>query len=183
MKQTRAARRYAQALMDLAEETKSLDRITEDLQFLRRMMRESRDFIVFLKSPIIKKERKRQIMTELFAKQISGETLSFVDLLAEKGREDILDQIIEQFFILHDERLGIVALDVRAAVEFDADQRRRLEQRFEQLTKKKIRMAISLDKQLRGGFVARVGDTVYDGSVKRQLELLREKFAEGVVHN
>ncbi len=183
MKQTRVARRYAQALMDLAEETKNLERVTEDLQFLQRMMRESRDFIVFLKSPIIKKERKRQIISELVAKQISGETLSFVDLLAEKGREDILDQIIEQFFILHDERLGIVALDVRAAVELDADQRRRLEQRFEQLTKKKVRMAISLDKQLRGGFVARVGDTVYDGSVKRQLELLREKFAESVAHN
>lgn len=178
MKQTRVARRYAQALMDLSEDTKILERLSEDLRFLERMMKESRDFTVFLKSPIIKKRRKQQIMTELFAKQISPLTLSFVDLLVVKGREDILDQIIGQFFILQDDRLGIVALDVRAVVEFDVDQRRLLEQRFEHLTKKRVRMTMSLDKQLRGGFVARMGDTVYDGSVKRQLELLREKFAE-----
>ena len=72
---------------------------------------------------------------------------------------------------------------MRAATELTKDQQQTIVKRFEGITRKKIRVAFSIDKQLKGGFVARVGDTVYDGSVRRQLELLRERFAEGVGRN
>jgi F-type H+-transporting ATPase subunit delta len=87
------------------------------------------------------------------------------------------------YFKLRDDRLGIVALDVRAATELSKSQQQTIVKRFEEITQKKIRVAFSIDKQLKGGFVARVGDTVYDGSVQRQLELLRDQFAKGVGRN
>ena len=107
----------------------------------------------------------------------------FLNLLTEKGREDILPVIIQEFFHLRDEMLGIVTVEVKAATEFGKEQEAELQKRFEGYSKKKARITYSLDKQLKGGFVARIGDTVFDGSIKRQLELLREQFAEGTVQN
>ncbi|HXG38607.1 MAG TPA: ATP synthase F1 subunit delta [Bacteroidota bacterium] len=180
---TRVTRRYARALMDLAEEQKQLDRVVEDFELLQRVTKESKEFHLFLKSPVVKKEKKKEIFSSLFGTTIGPLTSSFVNLLIDKGREDILPQIINQFFALRDERLGIVSVEVKAAIDLTKDQLNEIRQRFEGITKKKVRVALSLDKQLKGGFLARVGDTVYDGSVRHQLELMRERFHEGTIHN
>jgi F-type H+-transporting ATPase subunit delta len=169
--------------MELAAEQKQLDRAVEDLELIQRTAKESKEFLLFLKSPVIKKEKKKEIFAALFGNRVGPLTSSFVTLLVDKGREDILPQIIHQFFVLRDERLGIVSVDVKAATELSNDQVNEIRQRFEGITKKKVRVAFSLDKQLKGGFLARVGDTVYDGSVQHQLELMRERFHEGTVHN
>ena len=84
---------------------------------------------------------------------------------------------------MRDDQLGILTLELRAAVDLTNDQQKTIAKRFEEMTRKKIRIVFSVDKQLKGGFVARVGDTVYDGSVVRQLELLRDRFAEGAGRN
>ncbi len=76
-----------------------------------------------------------------------------------------------------------MTVEVKAAVELVKAQSAETQKRFEGYTKKTVQISFSLDKQLRGGFIAKVGDTVYDGSVKRQLELLRERFAEGPAQN
>ena len=183
MANIRAAKRYAEALMSAAEEKKVLDRVTEDMQTLERMMKESREVMVFLKSPVINREKKRSILEEILAKKLHSLTMSFVLLLAEKGREDILTEIGTQFFMLRDERLGIVGVQIEAAEEISKDQYEKIQKRFEGLTQKQVRLAFSIDKQLKGGFLARVGDTVFDGTVKRQLEMLRIRFEEGVGSN
>lgn len=164
--------------MELADEQKQLNRVAEDFEVLQRAIDESREFIAFLKSPVIKKEKKKEVIAVLFRTRVSKITMSFLDLLVEKSREDALKQIVEQFFALRDSKLGIVNVDVRAAAEFSKDQHQAIEQRFATMTKKKVRVSFSLDKQLKGGFIARIGDTVYDGSIRRQLELLRERFAQ-----
>jgi F-type H+-transporting ATPase subunit delta len=84
---------------------------------------------------------------------------------------------------MRDELLGIVTLELRAAVDLTSDQQKTIAKRFEDMTRKRIRIVFSVDKQLKGGFVARVGDTVYDGSVSRQLELLRSRFTEEAGRN
>lgn len=183
MPDIRAAKRYAEALISAAEEQQLLDRVTDDMQMLERMMKESRDFSLFLKNPVIKRGKKEIILEELFGKKVDTLTLSFIRLLAEKGREDILGEVTTQFFALRDVRLGIVAVEIRAAEDIAKDQHKKIQERFEGLTNKKVRLAFSVDRQLRGGFLARVGDTVFDGTVKRQLELLRKRFEEGVGPN
>ena len=179
----RVARRYAEAALELGEEQKQGERLAADLELVGKAISGSREFVALLKSPVIGKEKKRTILTELFQPRVSGLTLSFLDLILEKGREDLMVAIIDEFFKLRDDRLGILALDVRAATEMTDDQQKTIVKRFEEMTQKKIRVSFSIDKQLKGGFVARVGDTVYDGSIRRQLELLRERFAEGVARN
>ncbi len=183
MSSYRVARRYAEAAIDLAEEQKQADRLAGDLELLQRTLKESRDLVAFLRSPVVPKEKKRALLAELFGSKVSELTLTFLNMLIEKGREDALAEIIDEFFKLRDDRLGIVTLHVRAATEMTKDQQQMIVNRFEGITQKKVRIAFSVDKQLKGGFVARVGDTMYDGSVRRQLELLRERFAEQVGRN
>jgi F-type H+-transporting ATPase subunit delta len=180
---SRAARRYAQALMDVAEDKKIIDRLVADMELIRSTAQESREFRAFLKNPVIKKDKKRAVLTAVFQQSVDAATMDFLMLLCDKGREDLLPQIIEQFFALRDEKLGLVSVEVKAATEMTDEQQAILRQRFEQLTKKKVRIRMSIDKHLKGGFLAKVGDTVFDGSVRHQLELLRKRFVEGPVQN
>ena len=179
----RVARRYAEAALELAEEQKQGERLAVDLEVVWKVMKESREFVALLKSPVISKDKKRALLAEIFQSKLSVFTFNFLNLIVDKGREDVLDDIIKEYYKLRDDRLGIVTLEVRAATELTKDQQQTIVTRFEGITLKKIRVAFSIDKQLKGGFVARVGDTVYDGSVRRQLELLRERFTEGVGRN
>ncbi len=179
MTNERVARRYAEGFIEMAVEQKKLETIAGDLETLRHTIEQSRELRLFLKSPVIDKARKRSILRSLFEGKLDAATVRFLDLLAEKGRENILQDILTQFFALLDDRQGIVRVDVRTAADFTSDQTATLQTRLESYTGKKVRMTFGLDKQLRGGFVARVGDTVFDGSIKRQLELLRERFAGG----
>jgi F-type H+-transporting ATPase subunit delta len=180
MSNLRTANRYAESLMTTAEELHILKDVSDDLTVIRRNIKESHEFQLFLKSPIVKKEKKQQVFEATFGKAIQPLTLKFLFLLAEKGREDILLNIIEAFFRLQDETLGIVNVHVKAATELSAQQTTQLEQRFEAYSKKKVRVDVSLDSKLIGGFITRIGDTMFDGSVKRQLELLRKRFAEEI---
>jgi F-type H+-transporting ATPase subunit delta len=179
MVNVRVARRYAEALVELAEEQKSMGAMIKDLELLRESIVGSRDLVLFLKSPIIGKSRKRDVLQSLFAGKVQKSTIEALGVIALKGREDLLPDIIDQFFSIWDERQGIVRVDVKTASELSGEQSATLGEKLEHFTQKKVRLTFGLDKQLMGGFVARVGDTVFDGSVKRQLELLRKRFAEG----
>jgi len=77
--------------------------------------------------------------------------------------------------------LGFVHVHVKTAAGLSQQQSAQLKQRFEAYSKKKVFIDQSLDKQLIGGFIARIGDTVFDGSVRQQLELLRKRFAEELI--
>jgi F-type H+-transporting ATPase subunit delta len=180
MSNLRIANRYAEALMTTAEELHILKDVSDDLTDIQRIINDSHEFQLFLKSPVVKKEKKQQVFEATFGKAIQPLTLKFLSLLAEKGREDILLNIIEASFRLQDEILGIVNVHVKAAAELSAQQTAQLEQQFEAYSKKKVRIDVSLDSKLIGGFIARIGDTMFDGSVKRQLELLRKRFVEEI---
>lgn len=183
MKTSRVARRYAQALLESAERDRLLDAVLADLRVLQEHIAESREFRSFLRSPVIKGHMKLSILRNVFGGSVSALTLDFLRLLIEKRREALLSEVIAELFLMNDVRQGIVTLELKAALELSDAHRSAITQRFEHLTGKKIRISFSVDTSLRGGILVRVGDTVYDGSIKRQLELLRERFAQGVVSN
>jgi F-type H+-transporting ATPase subunit delta len=181
MANLRIANRYAEAFIATAEELHILKHVSDDLTVLQRVMKESHEFQLFLKSPVIKKEKKLEVFKVTFGPSVQPLTLQFLSLLIEKEREDALMSIIEAFFRLQDEMLGVVHVRVNTAVELSPQQTAQLKQRFETYSKKKVTIDLSLDKQLIGGFVVRIGDTVFDGSVKQQLELLRKRFTEELI--
>jgi F-type H+-transporting ATPase subunit delta len=178
MSQSRIARRYAEALITAAEEEKILDMVMKDVLALQSLIAASQEFRLLLHSPVIKREKKAVIFKELFSQKVTPLMLSFLLLLAEKGRENTLSEIVEEYFKLSDERLGVVKVHLASAVEFAKNQNDVLIKYFESFTKKKIRIYAEIDKNLIGGFIARIGDTVFDGSVRRQLEVLRQRLVE-----
>ena len=178
MANLRIANRYAEALLVAADELHILKNVSDDLTLIQRIMKESREFQLFLKSPVIKKEKKLAVCKATFESSVQPLTFQFLSLLIEKEREDVLPSIIEAFFKQQDEILGIVHVRVRTAAELSQQQTAQLKQRFEAYSQKKVLIDQSVDTQLIGGFVARIGDTVFDGSVRQQLKLLRKRFAE-----
>ena len=181
MANLRIANRYAKAFMTAAEELDVLKQVNNDFLVLRRVIQDSREFQLFLKSPVIKKEKKHAVFTATFESFFQPLTMRFFSLLIEKEREDVLPHVIEAFFKLQDEVLGIVHARVKTATELSPQQTEELKQRFEVFSKKKVIIEQSIDKQLIGGFVARIGDTVFDGSVKQQLEFLRKRFTDEII--
>ena len=179
MKNTRVARRYARALMMTADSPKAIDEIASDVESIKKILDGSRELRRFISSPIIRKGKKLTILRELFQSRVTPTTMSFIQLLVEKQREAALLEVIEQFFALRDARYGIVNVDVASAVEITHQQGKTLSEKLEQYTKKKVRVRFALDKALKGGLVVKIGDTVLDASIKRQLELLREQFVHG----
>lgn len=179
MSTSRVARRYAEALLGAAVEARTDERIAADLDAIDATLRHSRELVAVLKSPVIKRELKQSALKAIFGGTADPLTMAFLEFLAEKGREAALADVIVAFRRLRDERLGIMTVDVEAATDLTPDQQTALRQRLESLTRKNIRFAIRIDRSLKGGFRARVGDTVYDGTLRRQLEILRRRFAEG----
>jgi F-type H+-transporting ATPase subunit delta len=179
MKHARVASRYAAALMGAAEESKSVDTVARDLDALRATLALSRELQRLLDSPIVSPAKKQAIFTELFGSRFETLTMQFIALLVKKGREGVLGSAIEQWFALRDLSLGVVTVDVTSAVEISADQRRELTAVLERATGKTVRVHAATDTSIKAGLIVRIGDTVHDGSMRRQLERLRERLVSG----
>ncbi|MBI4546983.1 MAG: ATP synthase F1 subunit delta [Ignavibacteriae bacterium] len=178
MSDIRAAYRYALAMIDVAEGRNELDEVTKDIQLLDTLAGESREFFLFLKSPVVKTEKKKRVLTDLLKGKVSDATFKFVLLLVSKNREGLLADIIQQFYRLRDERLGIINVTVRTAMRFSDKQEKQLISQLERATKKKIRLQTVVDPSGKGGFVIQFEDTVWDASVKHQLELFKKRLVE-----
>lgn len=142
-------------------------------------LRNSRELRLLIASPIVNAFKKKRAFQALFASRVSSHTMTFLDLLITKQREGILAETIEQYMKLRDIAMGIVNISVVAAVELTGPQEDALRGQMERLTGKKVRLHPSLDPEIKGGIIVRVGDTVLDASVKHQLEILGERFARG----
>ncbi len=181
MKNTRAAYRYALAILGVAEESKQLDAVSTDFDFMDGVIQSSREFQLFLKSPVITTEKKKVVLGEIFKDKVSQITNLFIQLCATKGREDILPEIIQQFKKLRDSRLGLLKAEVRIATQMSNEQQQLLIEQLNKRTGKSVRLDIKQDPSILGGFTVQYEDTVLDGSVRHQLEVLAGHFASGVV--
>lgn len=179
MGESRAAYRYALSFIEVAEEFKQLDSVSADIESIAALLKGSAEFRQFIRSPIIRTEKKRTVVEGLFRGKTSDVTYKFLRLLVAKNRESILPEIVSQFKHLRDERLGILEVTVRSAVKLDTVQMKGLTTHLERITKKKVRMNTIIDPSLVGGIALRYADTVWDGSVRRQLENLRRRLIEG----
>ncbi|MDP4199751.1 MAG: ATP synthase F1 subunit delta [Bacteroidota bacterium] len=175
----RIAHRYALALIGLAEELKILDPIADDMHSLEETIRDSRGLKILLGSPVVSPDRKLKVLREIFDHQLQEQTMAFVSLLVRKGRSEYLFATAEEFLNMLDARRGILHARIQSASTLSEEQRIEVQAKLERMTGKRIRPAFSLDPELRGGFIARIGDELVDASLSHQLELLREQFQRG----
>lgn len=181
MANIRIAKRYAKALIEIAEEMNKLDKITKDVQFIDSLIRDSRELQLFLKSPIIKEDKKKEILKEIFSdSRVDPVTLKFILLLVERNREDLLHDIVKTYRQLYDEKMGIVSAEITTAVEISNSEKKKIEKKILELTgAKKVNPIYKVDPSIIGGVIIRIGDTVYDASIRRKIQLLREQLIYG----
>ena len=178
MASSKVANRYAQSFLDTSIEKNILDAVTKDFDLVYESLINSHELLRAFKSPVIKTETKQTILVEIFGKLISKDSLDFLNFVIVKGREDLFTEILEKFVSLKDEHIGAVKIDVTTAFVFNEEQKIQLQQKFESHLKKTARLTFKVDQNIIGGFVAKVGDTVYNASMIHQLGLLRKQLLQ-----
>ena len=173
---TKAARRYATALLEIAKELDQVEDILEDIKLIDNTIEGSRELAMFISSPIIKYDDKKAALDEIFTSRVNEVTGKFLTLLARKGRANLLHQIAKAFVEKYNDYAGIIEIEVFSAKELSDDQVQSLQKALEKRTNKKVDMSLSQDASLKGGIAVRIDDTVIDGSIKHKLEELEQKF-------
>lgn len=168
--------RYASALMHLAEENNSVDSVSRDMELLFNTIDSSKELKSVLKSPIIKDQQKLDILKEIFSEKISDVSFNFIKFVVDKNRDDMLHSIVKNYLKIRDKKLGLINVVVTSAVNFSEEQILKLKTKIEEITRKKASLSFNIDKSVIGGFLVKIDDTIFDASVKRQLEILRHKF-------
>jgi F-type H+-transporting ATPase subunit delta len=173
------ARRYARALFDLAQEQGQVEAWAESLSTLRDVVESSEELKDVLVNPIYAKEQRRAIAGKLAAAlRLAEAPANLLSLLADRNRLAELGAIVDTFGRMADEKLGRVRALVTSAVPLDAATAERLSARLAQAAKGEVILQHAVDPSLIGGVVAQVGDLVYDGSIRTQLEDLRRTLKQ-----
>ncbi len=178
MASQRLARRYAKALIQLGTENKNLDSLEKDFKIVFNAFENSKELRTFCNNPIISRSKKKNILTSIFENNVSETVIKYLQGIVVNKREEYIYDIIKEFFLLRDEALGIIKVEVRTSTNFSDQQKQKLQSLLENLTKKTIQPSYNFDITLKGVFVLRIGDKMYDTSIKRQLEVLKNRFLQ-----
>ena len=181
MTNSTVARRYAQALYQEAERGQQVEHIDADMDLIRETLDGSRDLVTFFASPIISREKKEAVVQSLFAGSLHRTTYNFLRLLIEKKREALFPDVVRAYRDLRDEQRGIVEARAKVAYPLSESEEQTLVRALEKLSGSQVRLNVQEDRAILGGLVVRMGDTVYDGSVRNQLANLRERMEFGSV--
>jgi len=168
------AKRYAQAVFEIALETKKLDKWQSDLQKITSIVEETA-FQAFLESPKVHFDDKAKLLAERL-EDISPLALNLVLLLVARGRLSIIGDIVAEYQRLLDSYRGIEPAEVSAAIPLDEEDKRKLAQHLSVIVGKKVVLKSEVDPALIGGFVARVGDKLLDGSTRGKLAALKREL-------
>ncbi|MFU8842297.1 MAG: ATP synthase F1 subunit delta [Bacteroidales bacterium] len=176
MKEPRVANRYAKALFDLAKELKVIDEVEADCRLINSICRQNHDFMMFLRSPVIKETKKMSVMKSIFETNLHTLTFRFLLIITRHKRERIIDQITEQFSVIYKKEKNILPAVLTSAVEVDSSIREKIISLLESYTKASIELTEELDERIIGGFVLDFGDMQYDASILRKIKDLRKEF-------
>lgn len=176
MTETKISSRYASSFLINSIEKNSLEKTAADMELILGAFESSRELQLAMENPVIKSAIKESILVEIFSGKVEAETLNFLKFIVSKGRESLLPSVAKRFLEMRDEQLGIMQAAVLSAFELSKEHKEQIQKRFEVSLDKKVNISYQIDEKLLGGFVARIGDTIYDASVKHQLGLLKKHF-------
>ena len=175
------AKRYARAFFGIAREDGLYEKYYLELTLFSSIIKESKDLKELLLNPVFGQDEKKAVVDSLLKKtDISNVTANFLRLLVDKRRIGILPDIESCYRKFMDDALKKIRVDVKTAFPLSAELSEKLQKRMEDLTGRKVEMAVSEDASLLGGIVVGVGDTLYDGSIKTQLHNVRNLLGEEI---
>lgn len=180
MASTRAAQRYAKALLDLATEKNQVAAIQKDMEAISSTLHNSRELRNMLHSTVITPEKKEKVLQAIFS-EMSPLTTELFKVLAHNNRIEALDKVVKSFTFLYDEANNKKMAHVTSAVKLNAEMEKKLLKKISTLTQSEITLTNTVDASLLGGFVLRIGDLQYDASVSGKLNSLNQKFSKNAI--
>ena len=164
---------YARALFDFSVDKNIMHQITADFQNLEIFLEESSELTDYLNNPLVSKEAKGEVLTKILKSQVNSETFKFLMVLVSRDRINLLKSVITNYLELVYETASIKTIEVVTAVEFSNAQKNTLIQKLKELTNaREIKLAITVDPNLIGGFLIKTESKVIDFTIKNQLQQL-----------
>jgi F-type H+-transporting ATPase subunit delta len=176
MSDIRIASRYAKALFDRAIETSSLEVVKKDIDHLKVLVSESREFVLFLQSPLYKKGSKQDALKKLFA-SANELTQNVFHLMTEKFRESMIPELGVAFLRMYNNHNQIVEVTVQSAVALDKKTIEDIESYVKaQSNAKTIQLTQNIKPSLIGGLTIEFGGKIYDNTVSNQLRKIKKEL-------
>jgi F-type H+-transporting ATPase subunit delta len=170
--------RYAKSLLELSGEKGLLDQVYADMNLILNTCSENHELQVLLKSPIVKTDKKQEILESIFGKKTENLTLTFIRIIAFKRRERYLETIAESFIEQYKTKKNILTAIVTSASGLDEELRKQVLELVKKSYHSEVELIEKLDKNLIGGFIIRIGDKQEDMSIARKLKSLYRAFNE-----
>jgi F-type H+-transporting ATPase subunit delta len=171
------ARRYANALADVVTKSGETQKVQTELNQFVQMMTENPLLEEVFRNPSVPFEQKKNLLETLITRtKPTQTTANFLRVLLQNQRLSELSIVNQRFANVLEERAGVVSAEVITAQPLTDAQKSALEKQLQSVTGKKVYLNFKIDEDLIGGVVTRIGSTVYDGSVKNQLQQLKEKM-------
>jgi F-type H+-transporting ATPase subunit delta len=170
-----AARRYAEAAFQMGKQDGNLDAWERDLQLLSAML-DNHELRRLMEHPAVAFAGKERVLRAVAGEAVTDDALSLVLLMIRRGRPGAIERMVEHFGELLRRERGIALAEVRTALPLDDEQRQELATRLAQLAGEQIEMNEVVDEALIGGISVRIGDRLYDASVRNRLERLRGRL-------
>lgn len=175
MNLSRAANRYAKAILDLAVEKNEATAVNEDMKSVVSTISASKDLRQFLSSPLIKADQKRGALTGIF-KSVNGITEGSFDLLIKNNRIDILSDVAMRYIFLFEEMNRREIATVTTAIPLEGELENKILAKAKELAGKEVSLRKQIDPSIIGGFILRVGDQQVNASVQSKLNELKREF-------
>lgn len=174
------ARRYAAALADVVIKTNEINPVQSELKFWEELIASNSDLQTAFRNPAISHLNKEKVLESLIEKtKPTKTTANFLRVLLRNNRLTEISEINERFAHVLEERSGVISAQITAARELSEQEKTELRANLQKLTGKTVNLNFQTDAQIIGGVVTRIGSTVYDGSVKTQLENLKQQLVSG----
>ena len=173
---SKSATRYAQALLELATEQKNEDVVEKDMLTIQQTIHENADFRVFLKSPLIKEDKKKEIMAAIFGKSVSEITLNFLLLLIDNQRDGELKSIANAYVDLFKKQKNLLVAELTSVSKIDAKTKNTLSEKIKSIHQGEIEWIEKIDAELLGGFILKIDDRQLDTSISKKLRDLRKEL-------
>ena len=177
MAQSRAAARYAKALLDLATEKNLVEQVHIDMQLFAQVCEENRGLVNLLESPIVPHFKKFAVLRDIFQSRVHPVSFSIFEIITQKNREEILFEVAKAFHVLYNDYKGIQTAQVTTTFPLDEALRAQFAAIVRKNTGKEPELQEKTDASLIGGFVLQIGDRQRDDSVKGKLQKLKQQFS------
>jgi F-type H+-transporting ATPase subunit delta len=180
MSLTTIARRYAEAVADVAVAQNQVEQIDAELNSFAQMLKSNRELYDVFASPVLSNEQKGKVLKALVEHtQPSSTTTNLLKVMLNNYRLHHLDAVYQQFKREINQRQGMVAAEVTTAEALGSAEQNLLSQRLQELTGKQVQIQFKTDATLIGGVITKIGSVEYDGSIRTQLETVKQRLKSG----